>query len=62
MLDRAIDKTQLSVGIAGIRERLRQLGGQLEIRSSSTGTRGYRCSAATQESQPVLDQQIAAFS
>jgi hypothetical protein len=38
MLDRAIDNTQLGVGIAGMRERLRQLGGRLEIRSSSKGT------------------------
>jgi signal transduction histidine kinase len=62
MLDRAIDNTQLGVGIAGMRERLRQLGGQLEIRSSSKGTTVIAVLPRPQESQPVLDQQIAAFS
>lgn len=38
LIDREIDGTQIGVGIAGMRERLRQLGGLLEVRSSSKGT------------------------
>ena len=38
LLDQVTDTTQLGVGIAGMRARLRQLGGQLEIRSTSRGT------------------------
>ncbi len=38
MLEAGIHDTRLGVGIAGMRERLRQLGGQLELRSSSKGT------------------------
>jgi signal transduction histidine kinase len=38
VLDRKINHTRLGVGIAGMRERIRQLGGQQGIRSSSKGT------------------------
>jgi len=38
LLDQVIDTTQLGVGIAGMRARIRQLGGQLDIRSTSRGT------------------------
>ncbi len=62
MLDRVIDDTQLGVGIAGMRERLRQLGGQLEIRSSSKGTTVIAVLPRRQEGQPVLNHQIAALS
>lgn len=37
-LDRASDRANFGVGIAGMRERLRQLGGQLHIESSASGT------------------------
>jgi two-component system, NarL family, sensor kinase len=56
MLDRAIDETQLGVGIAGMRERLRQLGGQLEIRSSSKGTTVIAVLPRRQAGRPILDR------
>jgi signal transduction histidine kinase len=62
MLDREIDHTRLGVGIAGMRERLRQLGGQLEIRSSSKGTTVIAVLPRRQESQLILDHQVAALS
>ena len=62
MLDREIDQTRLGVGIAGMRERLRQLGGQLEIRSSSKGTTVIAVLPRRQEGVPVPSQQIAALS
>jgi signal transduction histidine kinase len=62
MLDREIDHTRLGVGIAGMRERIRQLGGQLEIRSSSKGTIVIAVLPRRQEAQPVPDHQIAALS
>jgi signal transduction histidine kinase len=62
MLDREIDQTRLGVGIAGMRERIRQLGGQLEIRSSSKGTIVIAVLPRRQETQPVPDHQVAALS
>jgi signal transduction histidine kinase len=62
MLDRVIDDTQLGVGIAGMRERLRQLGGQLEIRSSSKGTIVIAVLPRRHEVTLVASQQIAALS
>jgi signal transduction histidine kinase len=62
MLDREIDQTRLGVGIAGMRERIRQLGGQLEIRSSSKGTIVIAVLPRRQEAQPVSDHQVAALS
>lgn len=56
MLDREIDETQLGVGIAGMRERLRQLGGQLEIRSSSKGTTVIAVLPRRQEGPPILNR------
>jgi len=38
LLDQVIDNTRIGVGIAGMQARLRQLGGRLEIRSTSKGT------------------------
>jgi signal transduction histidine kinase len=56
MVDRVIDETQLGVGIAGMRERIRQLGGQLEIRSSSKGTTVIAVLPRRQDSKPVLSR------
>jgi two-component system, NarL family, sensor kinase len=61
MLDREIDQTRLGVGIAGMRERIRQLGGQLEIRSSSKGTIVIAVLPRHRETQPVSDHQVAAL-
>jgi signal transduction histidine kinase len=61
MLDREIDQTRLGVGIAGMRERIRQLGGQLEIRSSSKGTIVIAVLPRHREAQPVSDHQVAAL-
>jgi signal transduction histidine kinase len=60
MLDREIDHTRLGVGIAGMRERLRQLGGQLEIRSSSKGTTVIAVLPREPEGQPIPVEQTAA--
>jgi len=60
MLDREIDHTRLGVGIAGMRERLRKLGGQLEIRSSSKGTTVIAVLPREPEGQPTLVEQTAA--
>ena len=38
MLDQVIDNTRIGVGIAGMQARVRQLGGRLEVRSTSKGT------------------------
>jgi signal transduction histidine kinase len=56
MVDRVIDETRLGVGIAGMRERLRQLGGQLEIRSSSKGTTVIAVLPRRQDGKPVLNR------
>jgi signal transduction histidine kinase len=37
-VDHAVDGGALGVGIAGMRERMKQLGGELEIRSGAQGT------------------------
>jgi len=36
--DRVADGVALGVGLAGMRERMRQLGGALSVRTSSEGT------------------------
>lgn len=56
MVDRVIDETRLGVGIAGMRERLRQLGGQLEIRSSSKGTTVIAVLPWRREGAPILNR------
>jgi len=56
MVDRVIDETQLGVGIAGMRERIRQLGGQLEIRSSSKGTTVIAVLPRRQDGKPILNR------
>jgi signal transduction histidine kinase len=56
MVDRVIDETQLGVGIAGMRERIRQLGGQLEIRSSSKGTTVIAVLPRHHDGKPVLNR------
>jgi signal transduction histidine kinase len=58
MLDRVIDEKQLGVGIAGMRERLRQLGGQLEIRSSSKGTTVIAVLPRRQEDHSTLNRAL----
>jgi signal transduction histidine kinase len=62
VLDREIDHTKLGVGIAGMRERIRQLGGQLEIRSSSKGTIVIAVLPRHPEGWTVPDHQVAARS
>ena len=50
----------LGVGIPGMRERIRQLGGQLEVEFSSEGTRVYASlptEAFTEESEPFRDKE-----
>lgn len=50
----------LGVGIPGMRERIRQLGGQLEIEFSNEGTRVYASlptEAFTEESEPFRDKE-----
>jgi signal transduction histidine kinase len=37
-VEQAVDRAALGVGIAGMRERMKQLGGELEIRSGPQGT------------------------
>jgi signal transduction histidine kinase len=56
MVDRVIDETLLGVGIAGMRERLRQLGGQLEIRSSSKGTTVIAALPRRPDGKPTLNR------
>src|SRR6202158_4339919 len=49
----------LGVGIPGMRERIRQLGGQLEVEFSNEGTRVYASlptEAFTEESEPFRDK------
>lgn len=50
----------LGVGIPGMRERIRQLGGQLEVEFSNEGTRVYASlptEAFTEESEPFRDKE-----
>ncbi len=50
----------LGVGIPGMRERIRQLGGQLEVEFSNEGTRVYASlptEAFTEESEPARDKE-----
>jgi len=56
MMDRAVDETRLGVGIAGMRERIRQWGGQLEIRSSSKGTTVIAALPRGRDSKPILNR------
>jgi signal transduction histidine kinase len=60
VMDQVIDTTQLGVGIAGMRERLRQLGGRLEISSSSKGTTVAAILPVRREGRSEPEPQVAA--
>ena len=49
-LSRVEGTATLGVGIAGMRERVRQLGGSFEIKSGSSGTKVLVAVAAEEES------------
>jgi len=56
---RVTDATALGVGLAGMRERMRQLGGALNVRTSTQGTCVQATLARSSSASALPDQPAA---